>query len=62
MGGELTGYNVIMNNARTLATKRMVEEVEAMEADAIGAMRYGSASIIQSAAEVIACGTAVRFR
>jgi uncharacterized protein YbjQ (UPF0145 family) len=52
----------MMNNARALATKRMVEEAEAMGADAIVAMRYGSSSIMQSAAEVIAYGTAVRFR
>ena len=62
VGGELTGYNEMMNNARALATKRMVEEAEAMGADAIVGMRYGSSSIMQSAAEVIAYGTAVRFR
>ena len=39
VGGELTGYNEMMNNARALATKRMVEEAEAMGADASVAMR-----------------------
>ena len=62
VGGELKAYNEMMNEARALATKRMVEEAEAMGADAIVAMRYGSSSIMQSAAEVIAYGTAVRFR
>ena len=62
VGGELTGYNEMMNNARALATKRMVEEAEAKGADAVVAMRYGSSSIMQSAAEVIAYGTAVRFK
>ena len=62
VGGELTKYNDMMNNARALATKRMVEEAEKMGADAIVSVRYSSASIMQSAAEVMAYGTAVKFR
>ena len=54
VGGELTKYNEMMNNARALATKRMVEEAEALGADAIVGMRYTSASVMQSAAEVMA--------
>ncbi len=61
VGGELTKYNDMMNNARALATKRMVEEAEALDADAIVAVRYASSSIMQSAAEVMAYGTAVKF-
>ena len=62
VGGELTRYNEMMNDARALATKRMVGEAEALGADAIVAVRYSSASVMQSAAEVMAYGTAVRFR
>ena len=62
VGGELTKYNDMMNSARALATKRMVEEAEKMGADAIVCVRYGSSSIMQSAAEVMAYGTAVKFR
>ena len=62
VGGELTKYNEMMNNARALATKRMVEEAEKLGADASVAVRYASSSIMQSAAEVMAYGTAVRFR
>ena len=61
VGGELTRYNEMMNDARALATKRMVAEAEAMGADAIVAVRYSSASVMQSAAEVMAYGTAVKF-
>jgi uncharacterized protein YbjQ (UPF0145 family) len=61
VGGELTKYNEMMNKARALATKRMVEEAEALGADAIVAIRYSSASIMQSAAEVMAYGTAVKL-
>ena len=62
VGGELTKYNEMMNKARALATDRMVEEANAMGADAIVCVRYSSASIMQSAAEVMAYGTAVKFR
>ena len=62
VGGELTRYNEMMNDARALATKRMVAEAEALGADAVVAIRYSSASVMQSAAEVMAYGTAVRFK
>ena len=61
VGGELKAYNEMMNDARALATKRMVQEVEAMGADAVINIRYTSASVMQGAAEVLAYGTAVRF-
>ena len=62
VGGELTKYNEMMNNARALATKRMVAEAESLGADAVVNIRYSSSAIMQGAAEVIAYGTAVRFR
>ena len=61
VGGELTKYNEMMNEARALATKRMVAEAEQMGADAVVSIRYASSAIMQGAAEVIAYGTAVRF-
>ena len=62
VGGELTKYNDMMDKARALATERMVGEAERMGADAIVGMRYASSAIMQSAAEVMAYGTAVKFR
>jgi len=62
VGGELTSYNEMMNEARAIATKRMVEEAEALGADAIVNISYASSAIIQGAAEVIAYGTAVKFK
>ena len=62
VGGELKSYNDMMNEARALATKRMVEEAEALGADAIVNIRYASSAIMQGAAEVIAYGTAVKFK
>lgn len=61
VGGELKSYNEMMNSARALATKRMVMEAEDMGADAIVAIRYASAEVMQGAAEVMAYGTAVKF-
>ena len=62
VGGELTAYTEMMNEARALATKRMVEEAEKLGADAVVNIRYASAAVMQGAAEVMAYGTAVRFR
>ena len=61
VGGELKAYNDMMNEARAIATKRMVAEAEELGADAIVNVRYASSSIMQSAAEVIVYGTAVKF-
>ena len=61
VGGELKAYNDMMNEARAIATKRMVEEANALNADAIVNIRYASSAIMQGAAEVIAYGTAVKF-
>ena len=62
VGGELTAYNEMMNSARALATKRMVAEAEKLGADAIVNVRYASSAIMSGAAEVIAYGTAVKFK
>lgn len=62
VGGELKAYNQMMDEARALATKRMVEEAEKLGADGVVNIRYASSSIMQNAAEVIVYGTAVRFR
>ena len=62
IGGELTGYTEMMNEARALATKRMGQEAKQMGADAVVNIRYSSAAIMQNAAEVIAYGTAVKFK
>lgn len=62
VGGELKAYSEMMNEARAIATKRMVAEAEALGADAIVNIRYASASVMSGAAEVIAYGTAVKFK
>lgn len=62
IGGELKAYNDMMNEARALATKRMVEEATILEADAVVNIRYASSAVMQGAAEIIVYGTAVKFK
>ncbi|MDD6213329.1 MAG: YbjQ family protein [Clostridiales bacterium] len=62
VGGELFGYTEMLNEARQIATKRMVDEAEALGADAIVNIRYGSSAVMSGAAEVVAYGTAVKFK
>ena len=61
VGGELKEYTLMMNEARELATKRMIAEAEELGADAIVNVRYATSAIMQGAAEVIVYGTAVKF-
>ncbi|MFT0899270.1 YbjQ family protein [Candidatus Methanoprimaticola sp. MG2] len=61
VGGELSTYTEMMNEARAVATKRMVEDAERLGADAVVMMRYSTSTVAAGAAEVIAYGTAVRY-
>ena len=61
VGGEIVGYTEMLNEARAIATKRMVDAAEALGADAVVGLRYASSSVMQGAAEVVAYGTAVKF-
>ena len=62
VGGELHAYTEMLNEARQIATKRMADEAETLGADAVINVRYGSASLMQGAAEVVVYGTAVKFK
>ena len=61
LGGELTEYTEMMGRARTAATKRMIAQAAEMEADAIINVRYMTTSVVASAAELLAYGTAVKL-
>ena len=61
VGGEIVGYTEMLNEARAIAIKRMVDEAEGLGADAVIGIRFSSSSLMQGAAEVIAYGTAIRF-
>jgi len=59
VGGELTGYTELLQETRTEATKRMVDQAQAIGANAVLNVRYSTTSIAQGAAEILAYGTAV---
>jgi uncharacterized protein YbjQ (UPF0145 family) len=61
VGGELRGYSEMLNEARAMATKRMMEEARELNADAVVNVRYTSATVMQGAAEILVYGTAVKF-
>ena len=62
VGGELTGYTELLTEARQIAMKRMVDEAEQLGADAVINVRFASSSVMQGAAEIMAYGTAVKYR
>lgn len=62
VGGEITGYTEMLNTARSIATKRMVDDANSLGADAVINIRYGSSAVMSGAAEVIAYGTAVKLK
>ncbi len=61
VGGEVKSYTEMMNEARAIATNRMIEVAKNLGADAVVGVRYASAAIMEGAAEVMAYGTAVKF-
>ncbi len=61
VGGEIVGYTEMLNEARQIAVKRMVDEANALGADAVIGVKYGSSQVMAGAAEVIAYGTAVKI-
>lgn len=61
VGGEIVDYTEMLNEARQIAMKRMVDEALALGADAVINVRLSSSSMMQGAAEVVVYGTAVRI-
>ena len=61
VGGEIKGYTEMIEEAQKIATERMVSDAERMNADAIVGVRLSTSSVMQSASEITAFGTAVKF-
>jgi uncharacterized protein YbjQ (UPF0145 family) len=62
LGGELIEYTEMMGRAREVATARMIAQAEGLGADAIINVRFVTTSVVASAAELLAYGTAVRLK
>ncbi|MDX8392932.1 MAG: YbjQ family protein [Mariprofundaceae bacterium] len=58
-GGELKGYTELLQESRTEAIQRMVQQAEAIHANAVLNIRFSTSSVTQGAAELFAYGTAV---
>lgn len=62
VGGEMKAYVEMMDQARDIAYERMVQNAINLGANAIVAMRFTTSAISPGAAEVMAYGTAVKFK
>ena len=61
VGGEIVGYTDMMNEARKVATERLLKDAEDLGANGVVGLRLQTSGVMGGAAEIIAYGTAVRF-
>ena len=61
VGGELDAYQQMIQEARAMATKRMIDQAESLGADAVINVRFATSTVAQGAAEVLVYGTAVKY-
>ncbi|MEE3404403.1 MAG: heavy metal-binding domain-containing protein, partial [Acutalibacteraceae bacterium] len=59
--GDMKNRTDMLNNAREIATARMIEDAMRYGADAVVNVRYTTSSVMQGASEILATGTAVKF-
>jgi uncharacterized protein YbjQ (UPF0145 family) len=59
LGGEISEYSELMEEARHQAIERMKEDAALKGANAVIAVRLETSAVMQNASEIIAYGTAV---
>ena len=59
IGGEITEYTQLLEEARRHAVDRMVKNANRMGANAVVMMRFDSSEMGQTMSEIVAYGTAV---
>ena len=62
IGGEIASYTEMFTEARQKAISRMVVAARDLNADAVVNLRFTTSSIMSNASEILAYGTAVRFK
>lgn len=62
IGGEITSYTDMMNEARQIATERLIIDAENLGANGVVGFRLQTSGVMGGAAEIIAYGTAVKFK
>ena len=61
VGGEIEEYTRLQADAREQALKRMIDDANRLEADAVINLRFSTSLIMQGASEILAYGTAVKL-
>ncbi len=59
VGGEIEEYTKLLAESREQALDRMIAQAEALGANAVVEVRFGTSQVMQAAAEILAYGTAV---
>lgn len=62
VGGELKQYSEMLQEARSIAIERMVQNADELGADAVIGLRFATSSIMDGAAEILVYGTAVKLK
>jgi len=62
IGGEISEYTKLQAQSREQAMSRMIKDAERMGADAIVNVRLSTSMVMQGCSEILACGTAVKFK
>jgi len=62
VGGELTEYSEMLEEARRIAVNKMIEEAKILGANAIVCIRFSTSAVMQGAAEMMVYGTAVKIK
>lgn len=62
VGGEIKEYTSMLSEAREIALKRMEQKAEKLGADAVINVRFMTSTVMASAAEILAYGTAVKLK
>ncbi|MCA9754631.1 MAG: YbjQ family protein [Candidatus Eisenbacteria bacterium] len=62
VGGEVSEYTKLMGESREQALDRLVQEARELGADAVVGLRFTTSEVMDSAAEILVYGTAVKLR
>ncbi len=62
VGGEISEYTKLLADAREQAIKRMIDDAQRLGVDAIVNVRFTTSQVMQGAADMLAYGTAVKFK
>jgi len=62
VGGEISEYTQLIADAREQALQRMIQDAQKLGADGVVNIRFTTSQVMQGVAEILAYGTAVKFK